>query len=102
MERRAIELTVGGQRYKVVSTSDEAELLALAAEVDSRVRELTPRSRAAGPQALVLAAIALAHELEIERKKRQELEGRTREALTRMLGRIDLAMGEERPSALMS
>jgi hypothetical protein len=75
---------------------------ALAAEVDSRVRELTPRSRAAGPQALVLAAIALAHELEIERKKRQELEGRTRDALTRMLGRIDLAMGEGRSAELMS
>jgi cell division protein ZapA len=47
----------------------------------------------------VLAAIALAHELEQERKKRQELEGRTREALTRMLGRIDLAIGEDRPSS---
>ena len=95
MERRTVELQVGGQRYKVVSSASEDDLRRLATTVDERVSSSAPRGRAAGPQALVLAAIALAHDLEEERQKRLALEARTRDVLRRVLVRVDHALDED-------
>jgi cell division protein ZapA len=92
MERRTVHLQVAGQSYRVVSTSDEAELLRLASAVNNKVAEVVPPGRAAPPQAVLLAALALAHDLEEERAKREALEVRTRDLLRRVLHRIDNAM----------
>jgi cell division protein ZapA len=91
MERRTVQLHIAGQSYKVVSSSSEGDLLRLAAAVDAKLTELGPRGRTA-PQALLLAAIALAHDLEEERSKRAALERRTRDVLRRVLVRIDDAL----------
>jgi len=91
MERRTVQLHIAGQSYKVVSSSPEAELQRLAAVVDAKLTELAPRGKAA-PQALLLAAMALAHDLEEERAKRTALERRTRDVLRRVLVRIDDAL----------
>jgi cell division protein ZapA len=95
MDRRTVQLQVAGQSYKVVSTAPEADLQRLAAAVDAKVAEVVPRGRAAPPQAMLLAAIALAHELEEERSRREALERRTRDVLRRVLVRIDDALEPE-------
>jgi len=92
MDRRTVQLRVAGQSYKVVSSADETDLTRLAATVDAKVAELTPRGRVASPQSMLLAAIALAHELEAERARREALERRTRDLLRRVIGRIDEAL----------
>jgi len=92
MDRRTVQLRVAGQSYKVVSTAPESDLQRLAATVDAKVAEVVPRGRAVAPQAMLLAAIALAHELEEERAKREALERKTRDVLRRVLVRIDDAL----------
>jgi cell division protein ZapA len=48
--------------------------------------------RPISPQALLLAAISLAHDLEEEKRKRSQLEARSREMLRSVLARIDAAI----------
>jgi cell division protein ZapA len=92
MERRTVQLHVAGQSYKVVTTAADDELSRLAAVVESKVTELVPRGRPVQPQAVLLAALALAHDLEEERLRREALERRTRDLLRRFLLRIDHAL----------
>lgn len=87
-----IELRVGGQTYRVLASADEAELRRLADIVDGRLRSLTAPGRQVSPQTLVLAAIALAHDLEEERSRRQQLETRSRQMLEHLLARVDAAL----------
>jgi cell division protein ZapA len=91
MERRTVELRIGGQNYRVVSSSPQDELQRLADMVETKLAEIGPRGRAQ-PQAMLLAAIALAHEVESERGRRETLERRTRDLLRRVLVRIDDAL----------
>ncbi|WP_394834092.1 cell division protein ZapA [Pendulispora rubella] len=95
MDRRAsqvMHVQVAGQRYKVVSSSSQAELTRLAAAVDAKLAELAHRPNPGAPPSIVLAAIALAHDLEQERAKRQRVEVKVRDLLRRILVRIDSAL----------
>jgi cell division protein ZapA len=92
MERRAIQLRVAGQTYKVLSSADEEELRFLAGLVDDRVGQLVPKGKGVPGNAILLAALALAHDLENERASRKALERRTRDVLRRVLLRIDHAL----------
>jgi len=92
MDGRAVSLRIAGHSYKVVTSADEAELQRLARTVSTKVEELTPEGKAAAPQAVLLAAIALAHELEQERARRVSLERRMRDLLRRVIVRIDDAL----------
>src|SRR5579864_5822927 len=92
MERRTVELRIGGQKYRVVSSADDAELQRLAGMVSSKLSELSA-GMAVAPQAMLLAALALAHDAETERRRRESVEGRTRELLQRLLVRIDASLG---------
>ena len=89
MDRRTVQLSIAGQNYKVVSSSSESDLQRLASTVDAKVAEVLPRGRPANPNAVLLAALALAHDLEEERDRRESLERRTRDVLRRALVRID-------------
>jgi cell division protein ZapA len=89
-----VELRVGGQTYRVVASAEERELRHLASLVDEKLRQVTPPGRAISPQSLLLAAIALAHDLEHERSRRERVESRSRELMTRVLTRIDEAIAE--------
>lgn len=93
MQAEPVELRVGGQTYRVVASASQDELRRLAAIVDDRLRTITPPGRPVAPQALLLAALALAHELEEERAKSQNLATRSREMLGSILTRIDAAIG---------
>jgi cell division protein ZapA len=97
---RTVELRIAGNSYRVVSSAAEADLQRLAQMVGAKIAEVTPRGRPVQPQAMLLAAIALAHEVESERADRESLEKRTRDFLQRALARIDDAlepMAEEAP-----
>jgi cell division protein ZapA len=92
MEGRPIQLRVAGQSYRVVSSASEEELQRLADAVSAKVAQLSPRNKSA-PQAVLLAALTLAHELEEERSRRVAVERKTRDMLRRVLHRIDDAIG---------
>jgi cell division protein ZapA len=87
-----VELKVGGQTYRVVASAEETELRRLADMVDARLRSLSAPGRPISPQALLLAAISLAHDLEEEKRKRLQLETRSKEMLRNVLSRIDAAI----------
>lgn len=91
MERSPVELQVGGQKYRVLASAGDDALLRLAALVDRKLREHAgPHLNS--PQGLLLAAMALAHELEEERARRHEVEQRSREVLRGVLSRLDTAL----------
>jgi cell division protein ZapA len=87
-----VELKVGGQTYRVVASAEETELKRLADLVDARLRSMSAPGRPISPQALLLAAISLAHDLEEEKRKRAQLETRSKEMLRSVLARIDAAI----------
>jgi len=92
VERRTVELRIAGQSYKVVSSAPEEELHRLAKMVAAKLAEVVPPGRPMPPQAMLLAAMALAHEVEASRGEREALERRTRDLLRRTLVRIDDAL----------
>lgn len=92
MDGRSVSLRVAGQSYQVVSSASEEELQRLADTVNAKVEELTPPGKFASPAAVLLAAMALAHELEEERGRRRSLERRAKEMLRQVLVRIDDAL----------
>ena len=94
MDTRPVQLRIGGQSYRVVSSADEEELQRLAGAVSAKVAELTPNGKTAPPQAVLLAAIALAYELEQERARHLAVERRARDMLRRVLVRIDDALDD--------
>jgi cell division protein ZapA len=89
---RTVELRIAGNSYRVVSSAAEADLQRLAQMVGAKIAEVSPRGRPVQPQAMLLAAIALAHEVEAERAGRESLERKTRDLLERALARIDDAL----------
>jgi cell division protein ZapA len=93
MRSEPVELRVGGQTYRVVASASDDELRRLAAIVDARLRAITPPGRPVAPQALLLAALALAHDLEEEKARNQTLATRSREMLGSILTRLDAAIG---------
>jgi cell division protein ZapA len=93
MASRSVQLRVGGQTYRVVSSADEEELGRLAAVVDAKLAAVVPPGRAITPQALLLAAMALAHELEEERERGRATALHARDAVGRILERVDAALG---------
>jgi cell division protein ZapA len=97
-ERRSVEVRIGGQNVRLVSSASDEELRRLAGVVNEKLGELAPPGRAMPPQALVLAAMALAHDLESERAHRERLERRTRDLMRRLLVRIDDALDAQAPA----
>jgi cell division protein ZapA len=87
-----VDLKVGGQTYRVVASAEETELRRLADLVDARLRSMTAPGRAISSQSMLLAAISLAHDLEEEKRKRLQLEARSKQMLRSVLARIDAAI----------
>ncbi len=98
MEREPVEVEVGGYTYRLVASADANEVRRLADVVDHKLREMSRPGRAIDPQSILLAAIALAHELEQERSKRRQVEQRSKEMLRSVLTRIDAALEGESPA----
>jgi cell division protein ZapA len=92
MARRTVHLRVGGQTYRVVTSASDDELQRLAAVVDQKLSTVVPPGRAVTPQAMLLAAMSLAHDLEEERARSARVVGRTKDAFGRVLARVDAAL----------
>lgn len=92
MAGRAVELRVGGQSYRVVSSASRGELERFAAVVDEKLAPYASTGRPLHPNALLLAAMSLAHELEAERRRSQEIAARAREVMTSVLAKVDGAL----------
>jgi cell division protein ZapA len=86
---RTVQLRIGGQTYRVVTTASDEELQRLTAMVEAKL----PPTRPISPQAMLLAALALAHDLEEERGRNAQQLDRARSAFGRMLQRVDAALG---------
>jgi len=93
MERRTVQLRLAGQTYRVVTTAADAELKRFVAMIEEKLSAM-PRGKALHPQALLLATLALANDLEEERTRSQRIEARAKETLARLLERIDAALDE--------
>src|SRR3954462_15876221 len=91
MAGRTVHLRVGGQTYRVTTSSTDEELQRLATMVDQKLATVVPAGRAVTPRAMQLAAMALAYELEEERARTVTLAARARGAFGRMLDRVDAA-----------
>ena len=105
MMRPAVEVSVGGQSYRLVASSGEQTLQRYAGVVNERLRDLTGSERTSHPQAMLLVAMALAHDLEQERAQRQaDLDG-AEARLRKLLERVNEALdgvdenGEPLPAA---
>lgn len=103
MVERAVELNVAGQKCRVVTTADEAELALLASMVEDKLASVLKRGRPVTTQAMLLAAVALANEVQEERARADAIASKAKGALRGLLQRVDEALASdeatvERPS----
>jgi cell division protein ZapA len=96
MAGRTVHLRVGGQTYRVMTSASDEELQRLAAVVDQKLADVVPPGRAVTPQAMLLAAMALAHDLEAERTRSDAIKAKARVAFGRMIERVDAALSQDR------
>ena len=89
-----MQLRVAGQAHRVVTTASDGDLKRFVAIIEDRLGEISGRGKAPHPQALLLAALALAHDLEEERERSRRIEARARETLSQLLTRIDAALDD--------
>jgi cell division protein ZapA len=92
MVRPAVEVNVGGQLYRLVTSAGEQSLQRYAGVVNERLRELTGSERPAHPQAMLLVAMALAHDLEEERARSAALREQAESMLRSLLERVNAAL----------
>lgn len=102
MARRTVQLRLGGQNYRVVTSASDEELQRLAAMVDQKLASVSPAGRPRTPENMLLAAMSLAHDLEEERARSARLRDRAREAFGRILARVDAALAEAAPPSASS
>jgi cell division protein ZapA len=92
MQRRSVQVEIGGQSYSLHSSAEAGEVERLASLVNAKLGEHGGPGR--GPQALLLASISLAHDLERERESRAHYERRTRDLVRRVLVRVEEALDD--------
>lgn len=93
MGGRTVQVRVGGQNYRVVTSATEDELQRATLIVEQKLAEVSPPGRMANPHALLLACLRLANELEEAQNKNAQLLTQTRSAFTRLRDRIDATLG---------
>jgi len=92
MAGRTVELSIAGETVRVVTTADDGELQRLAAVVQDKIAALSPPGRPPSTKVMVLVAMALAHELEQQRARADEIARKARDSLRQLLGRVDGAL----------
>jgi cell division protein ZapA len=91
MVRSAVEVNVGGQLYRLVASAGEQTLRRYAGVVNERLRDLSGTGPT-HPQAMLLVAMALAHDLEEERARNVELRQQAESMLRSLLERVNAAL----------
>jgi cell division protein ZapA len=92
MVRSAVEINVGGQLYRLVASTGEQSVHRYAGVVNERLRELTGSERPNHPQAMLLVAMALAHDLEEEKARNAALREQAETMLRSLLDRVNSAL----------
>lgn len=91
MVRSAVEVNVGGQLYRLVASAGEQTLRRYAGVVNERLRDLSGTGPT-HPQAMLLVAMALAHDLEEEKARNVELRQQAESMLRGLLERVNAAL----------
>jgi len=91
MVRSAVEVNVGGQLYRLVASAGEQTLRRYAGVVNERLRDLSGGGPG-HPQAMLLVAMALAHDLEEEKARNAELRQQAESMLRGLLERVNAAL----------
>jgi cell division protein ZapA len=94
MPATPVDLVIAGTRYRVVSSASREELQRLAAQVDEKLGGLVPPDKPVTPQAMLLAAMAFAHDAERARAAAATTAERAKTVLRGLLGRVDDTLGE--------
>ncbi|APR99240.1 cell division protein ZapA [Pajaroellobacter abortibovis] len=89
-----IEVEVGGQRIRLVSSEDEAFVHRLADTINQKLEELLPSPKQCPPRTFILVAFILAYELEQERAQRSALYSKTHNFLFHILKKIESIMDD--------
>lgn len=93
MAGRTVQVRIGGQNYKVVTSASDDDLQRATLVVEQKLAEVSPPGRMANPHALLLAALRLAHELEEAKASNSALREQARTAFTKLRDRIDATLG---------
>ncbi len=90
---KPIKVQIFDQPYSIGGDLDEKYVHQLAAYVDTKMREVAEATRMVDTQRIaVLAALAIADELETLRGEREEVEGKLRERAQRCLSLVERAL----------
>ena len=92
MARPAVEVNVGGQLYRLVASSGEQTIRRYAGLVNERLRDVTGSEKPSHPQAMLLVALALAHDLEEEKARNVALREQAEGMLRGLLDRVNAAL----------
>ncbi len=92
MADKAVELNVAGQRCRVVTTANEQELKELVALVEDKLASLLGPGRPMSVQTLLLAAVALAHDVKEQRDRADAMAAKAKKSLEGLLVRVDSAL----------
>lgn len=92
MAARPVELRIGGQSYRVVSSASAEELEHLAAIVDDKLSTIVPPGRPLTPQAMLLVAMALAHDVELEKRRVEAMRAHSRASIDELVRELDLTL----------
>lgn len=91
--RKAVEVRVGGRRFRVLSSASPEEVRRLAGLVEARIEAIAP-GRGADPEALILAAMSLAHDLQEAELAVRQGRMRATAVVARALSRVDSALAD--------
>ena len=92
MAGRTVEITIAGETCRVVTSADERELERLVGIVEQKLGEVLQQGRPLTTKAVLLTAIALAHELDTQRSRAEQIASKARKALEGLLARVDRAL----------
>ncbi|MBW2524641.1 MAG: cell division protein ZapA [Deltaproteobacteria bacterium] len=92
MGGRTVELTVAGETCRVVTTASEDELRRLAAIVEEKLADVLQPGRPVTTKAMLLAAVALAHDLDEQQSRADAIAKRATKGLSGLLERVDEAL----------
>ncbi len=89
---KAVELTVAGQRCRVVTSASEQELKMLGSMVEEKLAAIVKVGRPVTTHAMLLAAIALANDVIEERTRANLVADKACANLEQLLQRVDQAL----------
>lgn len=84
-------LTIMGKEYKIACAPEEQDdLVKSAGQLDAQMKQMRDSGRVAGPDRIaVMAALNLAHELQLVKSQNAELNKALSESLTKMKHKIE-------------